>query len=323
VLARFPQQADALERLASLERAAGAWERAAGAYARLVTVLESGSEIEIGALSRAVLALADTCERAGRPSDAREALERVLVSCDSHEQIRAELARRLEHVCEIAGDVGRLSELLVARAERTSSVPEKTALLLRAASLSPSNALGVIELARAANPQSLEAALAYADLQMKLGRPRDALAALTEIASRNAGKRSALLASVHLALGKAHLAVDELGEALDTLKAGLAIDMRNAELAMLLGLVAIDLGDEKTAERALVAVVTLASRPDANVDGVSALFHLASMASTIGDEPKARKWLARALRDDPAHAPSLSLLRRLDGAEPTTRAGTG
>jgi tetratricopeptide (TPR) repeat protein len=319
VLVRFPQQADALERLASLERDAGAWERAAQVYARLVNVHESSAEVDAAARSRAVLALADTCEGNGHPEHAREALERACAALPDRE----DLVCRLEHVCDIAGDLGRLSELLVARADKTSTASEKTALLLRAASLSPSNELRIIELARAANPQSIEAALVYANIQMKNERPRDAVAALTDVAARNAGKRSAPIASAYLTLGQAHLALDELAEALDALKAGIAMDMRNGELAMLLGLVALDLGDEKTAERALVAVVTLSSRKEANVDGATALFHLASMAYANGDESKARRWLGKALREAPAHEPSLALLQRIGAADLPSRASTG
>jgi hypothetical protein len=137
------------------------------------------------------------------------------------------------------------------------------------------------------------------------------------------------------------------------------MDARNGELVMLLGLLAIDLGDEKTAERALVAVVTLASRRDSLVpgpgpglgsseapapsssrnpsatlaastrtdaevlaDSVTALFHLASMAHAGGDVTKARRWLGKALQADPTHAGSVALLRRIDGTELDACAGT-
>ena len=69
--------------------------------------------------------------------------------------------------------------------------------------------------------------------------------------ARARGKRTPLLARLHLEAARAHLAIDEIVEAFDSLKAGFSLDWRNAEIAMLLGLVAIDLDDEKLAERAL------------------------------------------------------------------------
>ena len=118
---------------------------------------------------------------------------------------------------------------------------------------------------------------------------------LSETVERNQRKRIPAMASVYFTLAKAHLALDELVEALDALKSAFAIDVRTAELAMLLGQVAFDLDDLKAAERAFVAV-TFASKMDAagtEVSGTTkatALFHLATMAQLRGDLVTARRW---------------------------------
>jgi tetratricopeptide (TPR) repeat protein len=312
-------QAGALERLAVLAAREGAWDRAATRYGRLAQVLEE-TDGDGARLPRVVLALADACEHAGRVADAREPLERALRRLPGS----VELARALERVCGSTGDRGRLSGLLAARAEGTADASEKAALWLRAATLATEEegaraALPLIERARSADPESIEAALAYARACSALDRPRDALVVLREVVHRSAGKRPPLLANVYLEMGKSHLAVDELAEALDALKAGLGMDSRNGELAMLAGLVAVDLGDEIVAERALMAVATMATRLDscsarpARTDRASACYHLAQVARGRGDLTKARRWVARAVSEDPACGAARALLAKLEG----------
>jgi tetratricopeptide (TPR) repeat protein len=382
LFARDPRSAALAERIAAPEAVAGAWEKAADAYRRLLGILEEAGHAEPAALSRAVVALAAACEHAGHLDEAREPLERVLQALPGDEDV----ARSLEHVCESAGDSERLSELLASRADRTADGAEKSTLLVRAARLLvdggepivagdrgvAERVLALVDRARAANPESFGAGLFYGWLAMGLERPRDAITAFHGIIERSAGKRPKSLATVYLELAKAHLhhSLDELAEALDALKAGFAIDLRNGEMAMLLGLLAIDLGDEKTAERALLAVVTLArkeesspelsttaerlsfvppapsssavgeprpsgslpldlgserflpgsaqaeiSRPHHPTDALAALCHLAAMAYAHRDFVKARRWISKAIREEPTHPEALALLHRLDASE--------
>jgi hypothetical protein len=63
-------------------------------------------------------------------------------------------------------------------------------------------------------------------------------------------------------MGKAYLALAEPNEAFMRLRTGLSLHTRNRELAMLLGVVAHDLGERATAERALKVAIALASRDD-------------------------------------------------------------
>jgi tetratricopeptide (TPR) repeat protein len=205
------------------------------------------------------------------------------------------------------------------------------ALLLRAATVlidranRLSSALPLIERARAEHPESIDAALAWAKLQVALGRPRDALAALEDVVERNRGKRTPSLAPVYLAIGKAHLANDDLIEALEALKAGFAIESQRGELAMLVGLVALDVGDEKTAERAFLAVAMSAPRKDGSgasaSDKVEASYRLAAMAYESGDYAKARRLASKAAGDDPAHRGAHALLEKLRSHAPPLSAG--
>ncbi len=297
-------EAIGLERLASLAAADGAWDRAAAIYARMVRAW-TGPSVARGA-SRLLVA----CERAGRPGDAREPLEEALRRVPGC----TEVERALERVYEVTNDWTALAALLAARAERASDAAEKVALLLRAATVlverggDASSALPWIALARRARPESLEAALLWARLQKAAGHAREALGALEEAARRTRGKRSPVLATVYLEMGRAYLAGDELAEAFDALKAGFAVDWHCGELALLLGLVALDVGDDKIAERALLAVAMAAPRKEGSTAGatasekVTAYVHLASLAHAQGDLVKARRWAGRAASEDPSHA---------------------
>lgn len=283
-----------LERLASLAAADEAWDRAARIYARMVRASAGPQD--------AARRLLDACERVGRPGDAREPLEEARRRSPAN----AEIDRALERVYELTQNWAPLALLLAARAERTSLAAEKAALLLRAATVlidragDPAAALPWIEQARAAHPDDLEAVLLWAGLQRAAGRTREALQALEEAARRPRAKRSPALAAVYLEIGEAYLASDDLAEAFDALKAGFAIDWHSGRLALLLGLVALDVGDEKIAERALLAVAMGAPRREGSAAGATpsekatAYQHLAALAQAQGDLAKARRWASRA-----------------------------
>lgn len=329
ILARRPSHDGALACVASLSSATRDWARAADAYARLVPSCEPRAEL--------ALAFAHACEHAGRPLDAREALERALAASPHH----GELSRRLARICELSGDDKRLAELLVGRADAASDAKEKSKLLVRAATLlvwevgDGAAALPLAERALTASPEDVDVALACARLYMALGKTQNVVAALEEVIKKNRGKRNPAVAAAYLELAKAHLAADDLAEAFDALKAAFTVDARSPGVAMLLGLVAIDLGDEKTAERALAAVATLAARDDDGWDDgandgerLAALDHLVRLADARGDVVNARRWATKALAVDPAHAAAREILdrataRRSDDAGVTTLHAAG
>jgi tetratricopeptide (TPR) repeat protein len=327
LLSRKPDHPGGLLAAASLAVAGGKWDEAIEVYRKLLPVVAGGDRAD---LLHVVEAMADACERGGRIADARDALEGALVLVP-HD---AALMQRLERIYESLGDWARLAGLLVGRAELQPDAAEKSRLLLLAGRLlleharDPSAALDVIERARAASPESIEAALLWARATMMLGRPHEALAVLHDAAGRTRGKRSALLVFVNLEIGKAHLSLDELLEGFDALKAGFALNGRVCEMAMLLGLVAIDLGEMQVAERALAAVTTMPSRSDAAADGADpasraiAFYHLASIAYDKGDIGRARRLATKAVTGDPDHVAARALLARLEVRAAGARAPT-
>jgi Flp pilus assembly protein TadD/DNA-binding SARP family transcriptional activator len=326
LLERSPANADGLERMAAIHGAHGEWSLALETYKTLLPVAEAGNR---DLLLRVVLSMADVCERAGDAGAARDWLEKALVQApESHA-----LMQRLERVCEITGDFARLANLLASHAERHDVAAERTRLFVRAGNLlldsahDPSSALVVANRARAADADNLDAILLWASAARQLGQPLAAIPVLEEAAAKGRGKRTPLLARVYLEAAKAHLALDEIAEAFDSLKAGFGMDWRNAEIAMLLGLVAIDLDDDKLAERALSGL-TVSSAHDGRNGADAALqtnafYRLALMAQAKGDRGKAKRMATRALGIDGNHAPTRTLLDQLDpsGGSPANRSG--
>jgi tetratricopeptide (TPR) repeat protein len=328
LLARTPAHLEGLERMAALACAEGKWERAVEAYRHLVPIM-AGADKET--FLRVVLALADACKRTGHPETARESLELAIAKAPESR----ELMQRLERVCEITGDFTRLANLLLAEADRPENAAERTRLLVRAGTLLLENtgdaagALRVAGLARVADGENVDAVLLWARAQLGLGRPHEALAALSESASRNRGRRSPLIARVHLETAKARLALDEVVEAFDALKVGFSMDWRNGEMAMLLGLVAIDLDEEKVAERALSGLTAMPTRRDASGEGAdpaaqaSAFYQLAVLAHFKGDRGKARRLASKAIGIDAGHAKAKALLEHIEplAGSSATRSG--
>ncbi len=274
LIAKRPNDPAALERLASLAAQQSDWDGAIEAYGKALAVTRDPTQVVHFASE-----LSDACEKAGRPEDAREALERALGEAPES----APLTQRLARICEKNGDWTRLARLA--------------------------------ETLRAKNPDNLEAVLLWALALRHLSRAGEALAGLTTAVERSRGKRSPLLARLLLEAARAHLAVDELVEAYDQLRAAFAMDARNAEVAMLLALVAIDLDDERTAERSLFTVTGTPAKTDADRRAQATAFcHLAAMAHAKGDGPKARRLAGKALSTDPGYSLAQSLLEKLDSS---------
>jgi predicted Zn-dependent protease len=317
VLARSPNHPGGLERMASVASAQENWARAADAYRTLWPIAETADD---ATLVRVALAMADASERAGHAETARDPLELALVKVPGS----VELMRRLERVCETTGDVGRLANLLLSQAERVESPVDRASLLVRAGHLllqsegGASRALLAADLARGADGESLEAVILWARAQAALGRAPKAIAELEQTIARSRGKRSPAIARVYLEMGRAHLTTDEIVEAFEALKAGFNMDWRNAEIAMLLGLVAIDLDEEKLAERALSGLTAMPSRKDGSSEGAdpaaqaNAFFHLASMAHVKGDRGKARRLAGKAVGMETGHVAARALLDQLE-----------
>jgi tetratricopeptide (TPR) repeat protein len=250
--------------------------------------------------------VADALARLDRPEHGKRELERLLALDPNRWE--------------------RLANLFETRADHEDDRDKKAELQLRAAHLfleeaqDPLRTLRVIAPLRKTKPDSIEALLLWARAKVAAGRADQAVPVLHEAAKSHGGKRSPLLASIYLEIGRAHLAVDEVVEAFDALESAFGADWRTRDVALLLGFVALDLGEEKAADRAFMAVTTLPTVPlgkEASGPGIEAatkavaFYHLASMAVTKGDLSKARRLVSRALDGDPGHAASRALLAKI------------
>lgn len=317
--ARNPGHREALRKMADAASAEGDWGAAADAYRELLVTVQKDESPE--ALLRIAEPLAQAYEHAGRAAEARVLLQRTLETLAALPAV----VPHLERLCEALGDFTRLAQLLLNRADSLDAGDEKIALLLRAARLSldqggnPAAALPILERARSAAPESVEVALLLARTQVAVGQTRAALAVLGDAVERSRGSRPQQ-ASVYLEMGRAHLACDELVEASEALKAGFAADWKTGDIAMQLGLVSIDLDDDKTAERALLAVTTMPTRKDHGDGGVkaTAFYQLAALAYAKGDVAKAKLLATKATGGDPSHDAARGLLERLN-AEAASR----
>jgi tetratricopeptide (TPR) repeat protein len=321
LLARNPNHREGLARLASVAAMEGNWKSAAESNRKLLALIEDSSSPE--ELARVAVATADACQRAGVLEEAREALARALAAVERS----PELLPDLEQLCQAMKDWRRLASVLMARAESEPSEDAKADLLLRAGRLlldeasEPASALPVLDQFRSAKPESVDGRLLWARAQVALGNVQEALKLLYDTIERSPDKRSPGIAIIYLEIGKAHLAVDELPEALFALESGFSVDWRTGDIAMQLGLVALDLGEDKTAERAFSAVTTLPSRKGlaaARADAAAkatAYYHLATAAVRKGDLAKARRLAGKALGGEPHNiAAARALIESLDSS---------
>jgi hypothetical protein len=114
-------------------------------------------------------------------------------------------------------------------------------------------------------------------------------------------------------VAKAHLSVDRLVEAWHALRSAFSADRRDGDIALMLGLLSVDLEDDQTAERALTAVTKMTSRVDASSRAL-AFYHLARMAYVRGETTKARLLATKAVEGDRHHKAARVLLDKLGGA---------
>jgi len=309
LLERRPEHVGALERLASLSAAEGDWVSARTACQQLLPLLAG----DPAAVARVSLVLADACERRGGLEDATDALERALELVPGS----VEISSRLGRAYEASGNWSRLAHLLESEAARAATAEERGSLLLRAAELllrsdqSPEHALELAEKGHALDPHHPDGLLVSAQALARLGRNREAESTLRELlrlAKARAGL--GLMSRAHLELARLHLSRDEIFEAFDGLNQSFNADPKNDEAGFLLGLVALDLDDERTATRALRAATAPRSTLTPTSKAV-ALYELARVARGKGDLRRAKQLATSAVAENADDARARALLEAL------------
>jgi Flp pilus assembly protein TadD len=284
------------------------WPTAQNAYRRLLAMLEP----TVPAFAEHALALADACRRNGEPAEARVPLERAQASLPDNARIR----KRLEALYEQIGEHRRLGELLAVDAATQNEHEKRAQLLVRATDLfmrvggQAHRALETAEQARRIAADNLDATLGVARAQAALGRREESLTTLEDAAKNAQWKPGPSQARIQLEIGKVRLGDDEIFEAFDALTHAYRADPKNDDAALLLGLVALDIDDERTATRALRSVT--AKRSELSQESKAfAFFQLARVAHLKGDNRSVQRMARAALKENPEDPRPQALLDSL------------
>ncbi|AKT42745.1 tetratricopeptide repeat protein [Chondromyces crocatus] len=308
---------DALRTLATLEQNAEHWDAAGAVYRRLIA-LEEGDTLVSTALH-----LAEACEKADRPADARDGLERALRVAPGHTEVRD----RLRRLYEQTGARHDLAVLTFEDARATEDEAMRHALLLRAGKLfteddAVSQAIAVLEEARALRPDDQEAALLLVDAIVSAGRLEEARAQLGDLLAAHKNRRSRQLGAVYQRLSRLELLEGKPQDAIAALSRAFENDPQNAPLAMELGSLAMNRGEQDLATRAYRTVTMLKPvtdkpgtepNPDAPTQTMRAVayYQLAVLALAVGDRRKGRMMVDKALEADGTLEPARVLLEEL------------
>ena len=307
-----------LRMLATIEREDERWDAAIAAYRRLFS-LEEGD-----GLAGCALELADCCERAGRLADARVALERAHRAVPSDGRLRP----RLFAVYQALGERRELAAMTLENAGRENDVAERFRLLLDAAQLfldaEPSDvggALGALDQARRLRPEDDGLTALAAEAMARGGNPAEAVAALDVAIKAHRGRRSKALSLLHRKRSSIELLEGDLSAALESLERAFESDMSNAELALALGQLALDIDDRAVATRAFRSVTMM--RPSApgaggttTHDKAIAYLQMARLAVAEGDPRKARLFAEKAITEDASFEPARAFLEAQRASAP-------
>ncbi|HEX6277258.1 MAG TPA: tetratricopeptide repeat protein, partial [Polyangiaceae bacterium] len=311
-LTHKPDDLAGFRRLASLDQRLGNKKEALLTLER-VAALETGP-----GLVEVALSLSAAAAEAGNPELARPALERAL----EIEPENPGVLERLEAIYMSTGAAKELGEMLLQQAALIEDPARRLGIVLRAAeALLADNgdretAMRVLEVARTESPASIEAATLLARAYAASGQAERGLEVLKGVAAAQKGKRTRAVAALYEQIAAIHLDEGFLSDAMEAFSRAFEADPKNAELALTLGRLALDIEEDEVATRAFRSVTIMRPKgPDGGArpeDKAEASFHLAALAKKQGDLRKARVLVSKALADDPDHAGARALLAEID-----------
>jgi tetratricopeptide (TPR) repeat protein len=289
-----PKDREALDTLASLEVALERWDAASAALRKLVLVQEGDGVVETA------LRLADACERAGRPGDARGALERVRLVLPQDPSVR----QQLERLYELTGAWRELSEVALEDARASGDVAERFFLLLRAGSLlleragDPEGAVTALQEARALRPKDPDCIGLLADALTVSGRAPEALTLVDQLLGPSKGRRVRELAGLYWRLARISRTVSDAAGEVRALGQALECDAQNGQVCADVAVRAMEVGQLELATRALRAVTLL--KTPSPMSKALAYQYMGEVARAQGDPKRALTLIKRALVEDPA-----------------------
>ncbi len=289
-----PRDKAALKTLASLETALERWDAASAALRRLVALEEDGA-----AAVDTALRLADVCERAGRPGDARGVLERARLVAPQDRSV----SDRLQRVYEQTGAWHELANLALEDARASGDVAERFTALVRAGVLlleqagDPTAAMAPLEEARALRPADPACVGPLADAYTLSGRAPDATALVEQVLAQRKGKRSREIAPLYVRLARAARYVGDAAGELRSMGLALDCDAQNGEVCADVALRAVELEQFELANRALRSITLL--KTPGPMSKALAYQYMGEIARKQGDPKRALMLLKRALTEDP------------------------
>jgi tetratricopeptide (TPR) repeat protein len=311
LLRRDPKDRQALRTLAILEGALDRWEASSAAWRRLVSLEEGEAALE------AAVAMAEACEKAGRPGDARGVLERAHLGSPEDRTIRD----RLEHLYEVTGAWHELAELALADAHASGDVAARFTGLVRAGTLlvahagEPEAAVAALEEALALRPGDFDCVLPLADAYVESRRAREAQTLLEATLGAHKMRRTRELAPLHVRFARVARAVGDPGGETRALLQALECDAQNGDVCSEVAERAIDLDELDLATRSLRAITLL--KAPGPMSKALAFQYLGEIARRQGDVRKALALLKRALTEDPSLDDARTLIDVIErGVEP-------
>ncbi len=283
----------ALRAMADLESRLGHWDAAIAVLRRLVA-LEDGPQIVATALR-----LSHACEVAGRPGDARGALERARTIAPDNGALRA----RLESLYERTGAWRELANVALEDARESGDVAERFARLVRAGSIlleraaEPAAAVAPLEEAHALRPADPDCVGLLADALTLCDRAQESVALLEQAIAPSKGRRSRELAPLYLRLARAARHTEDSAGELRALGYALDCDSQNGAVCADVAARALELEQFDLANRALRAV-TLLKEPGPLSKAIAYL-QMGEIARRQSDPKRALALLKRALMEDP------------------------
>jgi tetratricopeptide (TPR) repeat protein len=303
-----PKDRDALESLANLEVALERWDAASATLRRLVGIEEGDAAVD------AALRLADACERAGRPGDARGALERACLVAPQHPAVN----ERLERVYELTGAWRELADLALRDAQASGDVAERFGRLLRAGSLlleqagDPIAAIEALQEARALRPTDPDCVGLLADAFLAMSRSADAFALLDQLVGPSKGRRTREYAGLHWRLSRVARATGDAAGELRGLVQALECDAQSGQVCADVAIRAMELNQLDLASRALRAVTL--QKTAGPMSKALAYQYMGEIARVQGDPKRALTLVKRALLEDPSLEGARALVQALEKA---------
>ncbi|MCZ7684729.1 MAG: tetratricopeptide repeat protein [Sandaracinaceae bacterium] len=288
---RAPHDREALRMLREADTAAERWDEVARHQARLIEVEEGEEQVQ------AALGLAEACRRLGQVAYARDGLEHACGAQPGEPRLRA----ALEQLYEETGAHRELAYMLHEDATASQDEEQRFTLFRRVGELlvavgDPEGALEPLAQAAALRPEEPEVIVVLSDAYMGSGRLQEAVELLQEAINGFKKRRSPHLAAMQLRMARIAGFSGDHETQKEWLNVALDSDKNNGEIASELAELAIDLGDDETALKAL-RVVTLLKTPGPMSKAV-AFLRQAQIAQRQGDQQKAVLWARRARLED-------------------------